>query len=142
MLANDPQLVRKVKAAITAKIKPTSMVLMESPDEPWRLLDFQLIEAFQILQDEICPQCGHPVWLCRNNSEDLIWKVVPAVCQGTAEVEKQDWQKNNPGARPKAEDRASWGRVFHPVPEMIHYPGEEKPDLPTREEFYAALAVE
>lgn len=140
MLARDPQLVRKVRAAITAKIKPSSMILMESPHDPWRLVDFQLIEALQILEDELCPSCGNPVWVCRSNDPDLTWKVERSVCLGTRAVDERNWKKNNSGKRPSREDRDEWGSTLYPVPRMIEYPGEEPRELPSRDDYYKALS--
>lgn len=142
VLAEDPQLVRKVRAAITAKIKPTSMILLEDPSESWRSLDFQLIEALQILEDEVCPNCGHPVWLCRSKNPELTWVTREEVCQASRAVEERQWRESNPKKRPSREDSSSWGSTIYPVPQMIEYPGEDPQPLPSREEYFKSLTVE
>lgn len=138
-MVKDPGLVRKVRASITAKIKPTSMILMEDPSEPWRLLDYQLIEALQIMEDETCPQCGGPVWHCRSKDPDIKWPVQRDVCLSTRATDERQWRKNNPKKTPSKEDRDEWGSILYAKPEMIEYPGEEKRELPTREDYYKSL---
>lgn len=115
------------------------MVLYEQPTEPWRALDYQLIEAFQILEDEICPQCSQPVWLCRSKDTELQFKVQRDVCRATARVDEDNWRTNNKGKNPDRDERASWGEIKYSRPYMIEYPGEPKKDLPTRAEYYESL---
>lgn len=114
------------------------MVYYRQPDRDWELIDFQLLEAYQILQSEICPQCQNPVWLCRSSSHDVGWSVRTEVCQATKEREERDWRRENKG-NPKREERAKWGRFSYVVPIVPgHRP--EGTELPTRKQFYEEQA--
>jgi hypothetical protein len=47
------------------------MILQKQPSKPWDKYDFLLLEAYQILEEERCPQCGLPQWICHNEDEDI-----------------------------------------------------------------------
>ena len=128
-------LITKIKASITAGIRPCSIVFHEQPTKPWTELDFKLLEAYQQLQDEICPQCGQPVWLCRSNAQNIEWSVEETTCWASRAVEEKKWKHDHKKGSPKKEDKAEWGRVLYPVPRVPNYLGETAV-LPTREEFY------
>lgn len=100
-------------------------------------MDFKLLEAHQILRDEICPQCGQPSWLCRSNDDRVSWRVSDSVCHATKAREEFDWRKNNKG-RPSKDDRQGWGRFSYVTPIVSgHMP--EGTELPTRKEFYESV---
>ena len=87
-------------------------------------MDFRLLEAYQILQDELCPQCGH-----------ISWTMEKSICYATRAKEQKQWSKNNRGA-PKKKDSQDWGVSYYMKPVV---PGN-KPEgttLPTRKEFYS-----
>lgn len=46
------------------------MIMGTQPREDWDEFDFLLIEAYQILEDERCGQCGLPTWICHNDMDD------------------------------------------------------------------------
>ena len=90
-----------------------------------------------MLQDEICPQCQNPVWLCRSTSNDVGWSVRTDICRATKAREEKEWQKNNKG-KPKAKDKAEWGAFTYTVP-IVPRSSPEGTELPTRKEFYEGL---
>lgn len=97
-------------------------------------MDFKLLEAYQILQDEMCPQCGQPTWLCRNTDDRIAWKVESSICYSTRTKEEREWHKNNKGS-PKREERQNWGVFTYATPHVAsHY--DEGTALPTRKEYY------
>ena len=98
-------------------------------------MDFRLLEAYQILQDELCPQCGHPAWLCRSTSDGISWTMEKSICYATRAKEQKQWSKNNRGA-PKKKDSQDWGVSYYMKPVV---PGNksEGTTLPTRKEFYS-----
>ena len=114
------------------------MVFYEQPDAPWTLLDFKLLEAYQTLQDEICPQCQNPMWLCRSGSQDVGWSVRTDICRASREREERQWRKDNPGKGPTAKDRKGWGEFMYTVPIVPSY-RPEGTTLPTRKEFYGEV---
>jgi len=113
------------------------MIFHEQPTDPWTPYDFKLLEAYQILQDELCPKCGHPVWLCRSNSNRVEFKAQEAYCAGERALkEKEDLGK------PKAEranpaEKRQWGQYTYTVP---YSPPNIEGGLPTRREYYQELA--
>jgi len=119
--------VTKIKAAITAGIRPMAMIYHEQPTAKWTRYDFLLIEAYQVLQDETCPQCGQPVWLCRSDSPDINIKVRRSTCNVTAVMEKQrDKDQKNKSRQLKP------GESYYPVIEPIF----EDSELPSRADYY------
>lgn len=99
-------------------------------------MDFKLLEAYQTLQDEICPQCGQPVWLCRNPDDSISWSVEDSVCYATRAKEERMWARENKRKKPSKDDRQGWGRFTYTVPAVSgHMP--EGTELPTRKEFYS-----
>lgn len=59
------------------------------PHDPWTKQDFLLLEAFQLLEEERCPECGYPVYICRTDDPDLQFNVKRVTCNATAEVKEQ-----------------------------------------------------
>lgn len=91
-----------------------------------------------MLQDEICPQCGHPVWLCRNTSDTIEWTAKSDVCYASKVRDERSWRDSNKKKTPKAEDRKSWGRYTYTVPRVPEW-APEGTELPTRKEYYEGL---
>jgi len=115
------------------------MLFHVQPDLPWEPFDFKLLEAYQILQDETCPKCGQPTWLCRNDDPRVQFKYRDVVCYATRAVEEK---RANQGKGKKSitkEERASWGRIEFAVPFVPDNVGGE---LPTRAEYFERLNSE
>lgn len=110
------------------------MLFYEQPTDPWIPFDFKLLEAYQRLQDEICPRCGHPVWLCRSTSNRVQFHVREAYCS----AERALKEKENAGNKKiSAKDKREWGRYMYTEP---YVPESVGGDLPTRREYYEDLA--
>lgn len=126
----------QIKASITAGIRPTAMIFHEQPTDPWTPYDFKLLEAYQILQDELCPKCGHPIWLCRSTSNRVEFKAQEAYCAGERALkEKEDASKSREDkAKPK--EKKTWGQFFYTSP---YTPPNIEGGLPTRAEFYQEM---
>lgn len=106
------------------------MLFQEQPNDPWVEFDFLLLEAYQILQDELCGECGNPIWICRNEEANWVgFKVKTTTCFAKAELEK--WQEK----QEKANKKAKYGEIPYVVP----YSYDETP-LPTRKDFYMGLS--
>ena len=125
----------RIKAAITAGVRPCAVVFREQPRLDWTDMDFKLLEAYQTLQDEICPQCGFPVWQCRSTDDRFAWHTETSVCYATRAREEAEWRNENGSKSPSQDERKSWGRFTYASPKLAgHY--DEDTDLPTRREFY------
>ena len=124
----------RIKAALAAGIRPTAMLFHEQPTGPWSEMDFRWLEAYQITQDEICPQCGNPIWLCRSTDDRISWTKHESVCRATKEKENLEWKQTHKKAA-TAEDRKAMGRIVFMTPTVSSwYP--EGTLLPTREDYY------
>lgn len=108
-----------------------SMIYHEQPTKKWKPFDFLLLEAYQILQDETCPQCGQPVWLCRSTDSNVNISVQRARCFVTAELEKAQDNLNKKGNSKSLKG----GEYLYAKVEPI-MPGTE---LPSREDYYNSL---
>lgn len=113
------------------------MVFYTQPNEEWSDLDFKLTEAYQILQDETCPQCGNPIWLCRSTDNRVEWSVNKSVCYASKTVDESEWRASNPKKTPSKSDRERWGTSKYATPRLMPmYDGE---DMPTRSDYYESL---
>ena len=117
------------------------MIFHEQPREDWIRFDFLLLEAYQRLQDEICPKCGHPVWLCRSKSSNIDFAVKSGVCYAERALKAAEVNRmTDKGAKASAlKERKHWGEFYYTVPIK---PPNAVGELPTREEYYAELTVE
>lgn len=114
------------------------MIYHEQPGDPWTPFDFKLLEAYQILQDETCPRCGHPVWLCRSKSNRVEFKAEEGYCSGERAVEERKDASRDKKNRADKETRKSWGQFFYSTP---FTPENVEGGLPTRSEYYKDLGV-
>lgn len=115
------------------------MLFYEQPTDPWVPFDFMLLEAYQRLQDEICPRCGHPVWLCRSNSNSVMFKVETGICY--AERALKEYELKGMTAKEKKDipksAKAKWGQFTYTIPVV---PPNIEGELPSREEYMKELA--
>lgn len=128
-------LVTKIKTSITAGIRPTSMIFHEQPTAAWVPLDFVLLEAYQRLQDELCPRCGHPIWLCRSQSNSVQFRIREDYCASERAVKEHEDRQRDRDKRADRKEKAGWGRFMFTVPEAL--PGAELPD---RTKYFEDLA--
>lgn len=118
----------QIKAAINGKMRPTAYILRpKNPFGNWSKQDYDFSEAFQRLQDEVCPECGNAMWLCRSGNNNLEFKVMTDVCRSEA-------AKNS-----KAEGKRKLkpGEFKYTVPKMRF----DQP-LPSREDYFKELEAE
>lgn len=105
------------------------MLFHEQPNDPWTSFDFLLLEAYQMLQDETCSQCGNPVWVCRNQeAANVGFKIKKTVCFAKAEMDR--WQEQ----QQKNETKPKHGEL--PYPMAYTYDGGP---MPTRRQYYESL---
>lgn len=119
---------RLIKASLTAHVRPTTMILGEDNRKRWSDLDVLIMQAYQILEDERCGQCGLPRWICHNEDPKLQVRVLEDYCFVRAEIEQRDEDTKE---KPK-------GTVLYP--EMYHR--DNLPLHKLRESYYEQRAAE
>lgn len=132
-------LITKIRAARTAGIKPTSLLLHRQPNTPWEPIDFALLEALQILDQEVCNGCGNPIWLCEYPERDVQMKAHRRVCRGQQAIrERQNALiKDSEKKKQDSKDRSEWGVQWYSKPELD--PQSDFDELPTRRDAYAKI---
>lgn len=106
------------------------MLFYEQPTEPWNQFDFMLLEAYENLKNEICQECGNPIWICRNEeAHNIGFKVRTVTCFAKAEMDK--WQKQ----REKQNKELKPGEL----PFVTPYSYDDSP-MPTRMQFFRTLS--
>lgn len=107
------------------------MLFHEQPSDPWTDLDFMLVEAMQILEEETCRECGNPIWICRNeNAANIGFKIKMATCYAKAEMDK--WHEREDAKKNKPKRHGQY-------PYVVAYTYDESP-MPSRMEFYKSFA--
>jgi hypothetical protein len=126
-----------LRAARNSNIKPTSMLFHTQPTEPWKSVDFLLLTALEVIEAEICNQCGQPTWLCRSTSSDFRFVVKSDTCYATRALEQKrfDLMDKDSKKSVKATDKKQWGVIYSVIPELI--PTSGKTALPTRRDFHS-----
>lgn len=66
------------------------MILGEDNRKAWSHLDVLVMQAYQIVKDEQCSQCGLPRWLCRNEDPRLQVKLKDDDCYASQQVKEHD----------------------------------------------------
>lgn len=106
------------------------MIFHEQPTDPWIPFDFMLLEAYQILQDETCNECGNPIWVCRNESAANVgFKVKVAKCFAKAELDK--WHEQQ-------EKKSSSKKKYGEYPYIVAYTYDDGP-MPTRSDYFESM---
>jgi hypothetical protein len=65
------------------------MILHTQPGKKWTEEDFLLLEAYQILEDERCSQCGLPRYICHSDDRRIQFWVDSDTCNAKYEVDKR-----------------------------------------------------
>jgi len=115
------------------------MLFYTQPNLPWEPFDFKLIEAFQILEDETCPKCGQPTWLCRSTDPRVEFSAQDTICYATRAVEERRYAESNKGKSASAKERRSWGLIEFSTPFV---PDNIEGELPTRSDYYESFNTE
>lgn len=87
-----------------------------------------------MLQDETCPKCGQPVWLCRSDSNNVAFKVQSDTCFADKALKAYEDNKKDRKERAKPAEKKDWGKFFYTVPYVP--PQAEGAELPSRLEYY------
>ena len=72
------------------------MILGEDNRTAWSKLDVLIMQAYQILEDERCPQCGMYQWLCRiDDDPNLQIRISRDKCIAREEIEDANKSKKS-----------------------------------------------
>jgi hypothetical protein len=117
-----------IKAARDFSIPPTVLMLRDrQPSDGWSTADKKLAVAFQILEDETCPECGVPIWVGHSDDENVVFEVKSRVCYSCAEIEtEQDREANRKNKRKPTKGEKHF---------VTTVPNEH---IPSREAYYLA----
>ena len=100
----------------------------------WDKRDRNLLEAYQIIEDETCGECGNPVWICRAEDSNVQFSIEKDTCYAKRAYEEATTDmSSHKTAKERSKARAKFG--------VIEYPKAFTLDgslLPTRKDFYAA----
>lgn len=106
------------------------MLFHEQPNTKWDDFDFLLIEAYQMLEEETCSECGNPIWICRNgNAANVGFKIKTTKCYAKAELDK--WNEK----QEKKKAKLGYGEM----PYIVPYTYDDGP-MPTRMSYYEGLS--
>jgi len=110
------------------------MIFYEQPTDPWTPYDFKLLEAYQILQDETCNQCGNPIWICHSTDSNVTFKMQSSTCFAVRAEQRWAEDKKRLSKGKKKEWEPAPGEDWFPVPETV-----DGGPFPTRDDFYRSL---
>lgn len=94
-----------MRYALEMNARPTTFLRKAQPFGEWDDLDFSLAEAWRIMQDERCQQCGLPRYVCHSENPDIQFEIDVEQCQAVAEVamyEKSEKESHSDGWEPPA----------------------------------------
>lgn len=98
----------------------------------WDKRDRNLLEAYQLLEDERCSECGNPVWICRSENPDITFRIEKSVCHAKRYYEEITTDMSSyKTAKERSEAKRKFGLIQYPVAQM-----PDDGPLPTRREFY------
>jgi hypothetical protein len=86
-----------------------TMITGANSKKPWNKWDRLLMEAYQILEDERCPQCGYPRYICNNESNELVITLGQDHCAIKARIDRKNDQDSS-----REGYKAPFGVVVHP----------------------------
>lgn len=88
-----------MRAAILRNFRPTTLLLGVQPHGKWTDLDRLLLHAYQIHEDEISSNSGHPVWITRALDPEIRL----AVEERGDEADRllAEWDEKNSGKKKK-----------------------------------------
>jgi len=117
-----------IKAARDFSIPPTVLMLRrKQPADGWSDADKKLAIAFQILEDETCPDCGIPIWVGHSEDEHVVFSIKSRVCYSCAEIEDE----RERGEKRRGKRKPTKGKKHFVVMEPSDH-------TPSREDYYAS----
>lgn len=115
------------------------MVLGRDSRKKWGKWDFALAKAYQRYLDELCPQCGMPVYVCHSSDSRIEFKIRKDKCFAAEQVEIAQRQ----ASRQAGDKGPEPGVKFVPEPNVLDLDGaSEAMDISDfRRPYYRELAI-
>ena len=121
----------RIGSAIKASQRPVAALLeLSDPLNNWTSHDWRLQEAYFVLDQEKCPQCGNPVWYCHSTDNRIDFEVKTGVCYAKAEIE--DFEKDE-------KNKLGSGEYRYAVPVGLENEDKTRDPLPSRAEALAKM---
>ena len=115
----------RIRSAVKQGQRPTAALLfLEDPHTGWTKYDYLIQDAYYTMDQEVCPICNNPIWLCHSTDNRIEFKVVTRTCYAKADLE--DFEKSDKGKG------LGSGEYLVARPVSV----DEDEDLPTRHEAY------
>lgn len=90
-----------MKAAEVYQVPPLFLLNPDRIDQTlWSEKDKKLVVGYRLLQDEICPSCGIPMWLGHTESNAVDFEVKKQTCYSCAALDSHDRDKDAKGVTP------------------------------------------
>lgn len=125
----------RLRSAVKQGQRPTAALLCDpDPHGEWEKVDYLLVDAFYIMDQENCSICHNPIWLCHSTDNRIEFKVKTRTCYAKAELE--DFEKSTNGKDLGA------GEYTIAVPVGIEDEAGEVEPLPSRREAYERMPNE
>lgn len=93
-----------------------------------------IAEAYEIMTNERCSQCGYPRWICHNDDGDIGFAIDEDTCFAKRETERVDAEKS----KGKKDYKPPLGTVAQP--RALRYSGGPL-GIETREAYYEKAAT-
>ena len=116
------------------------MIFHEQPTDPWVEVDFKLLEAYQIIEQETCSSCGQPIWLCRSEDQRLGFELHTSTCYGDKKI--KEWSEKQSKKKKTSYGELPWLKPYITCFDEDGKPYSDYENLPTRKDYYTAKAVE
>jgi hypothetical protein len=70
-------------------LRPASLIQRKAPHGKWKWYDYSLFDAVHRVDDELCRECGLPVYICRSEESDIQIDVRVDYCAGDVAIERK-----------------------------------------------------
>lgn len=111
-----------IKAAINFSVPPTVMLLNDRQPDKWLPVDKKLAIAYQILEEETCPDCGTPIWLGHSDDETVTFSIKSTTCYSCAVIEAE---QDNQSKRKRAPAKGTKKNLAFEPDEGIRQPSRK-----------------
>jgi len=80
-----------VETALELKQPPLDFIRPNRKDlGQWSGLDKKLAMAHKIMEKETCGLCGNPIWICRNEDNNVDFSIRVGTCHSKSKMEKNE----------------------------------------------------
>jgi len=124
-----------VETALELKQPPMDFVRPNRKDHgQWSGLDKKLAIAHKIMEKETCGLCGNPIWICRNEDNNIDFSIRVGTCHSKSKMEKSEASRSK-----RKNGKLKEGQYLYSVP--MNVDGTEI-TKGTRASYYKTLSEE